>query len=339
MTKPGDWNCPRCNDLQFARNVACRKCYSPKPGIIAGDPNAKPGDWNCPACGDLQFARRDSCRQCHTPKPQPGMMAVQQQMGYAAYGFDASQIGGYQPYGTPPAISAPQKTGGDWMCPSCGDLQFARRTECRQCNTPRPAEQPNGTQNPGWGAAVAGGWSSTGQDGAQWTTTGQDGGLWTSFSVGGQVPGGMVAMGVGAAPAMGHQSRAGDWTCPKCFDLQFARNTKCRKCNEERPSGGGIIAAKPSQSSYQRPGDWICSQCGDLQFARNTNCRQCNSQKPAGVGDRPGDWNCPGCGDLQFAFRNCCRKCGVDKSNAAVAGKRGADDEDGERASKNARIE
>merc|ERR1712134_42100 len=23
---PGDWYCPKCNDLQFARNIECRKC-------------------------------------------------------------------------------------------------------------------------------------------------------------------------------------------------------------------------------------------------------------------------------------------------------------------------
>jgi hypothetical protein len=23
----GDWTCPTCNDLQFARNAACRRCF------------------------------------------------------------------------------------------------------------------------------------------------------------------------------------------------------------------------------------------------------------------------------------------------------------------------
>merc|ERR1719284_25258 len=27
---------------------------------------------------------------------------------------------------------------GDWACPSCGDHQFARNTECRKCGTPNP---------------------------------------------------------------------------------------------------------------------------------------------------------------------------------------------------------
>lgn len=342
QTKPGDWNCSRCGDLQFARNVACRKCYAPKPANaqLTTDPNTKPGDWNCPSCGDLQFARRDSCRQCNTPKPQPGMMGYPPngQMGYpGGYGFEQA----YQPYGAPPPQAPQGGKSGDWMCPSCGDLQFSRRTECRQCNTPRPAETNGGNgpwggggQNPGWAAAAIGGWTSTGGDGSTWTTTGQDGGQWTSFSVSAPA-GGMGMGGAMAGAAMG--GRPGDWTCPKCFDLQFARNSKCRKCDSDRPAGGGIITPRPTQASYQRPGDWLCPQCGDLQFARNGNCRQCNTEKPAGVGDRPGDWSCPSCGDLQFSFRNTCRKCGIDKPGGG-GGKRGAEDEDGERAAKNARI-
>lgn len=31
MRRPGDWDCPKCNDLQFARNPTCRQCGTPKP--------------------------------------------------------------------------------------------------------------------------------------------------------------------------------------------------------------------------------------------------------------------------------------------------------------------
>merc|ERR1719428_1474981 len=27
---PGDWICPHCGDLQFARNQSCRKCQAPR---------------------------------------------------------------------------------------------------------------------------------------------------------------------------------------------------------------------------------------------------------------------------------------------------------------------
>eukprot|EP00746_Dinoflagellata_sp_MGD_P084887 gnl/MRDRNA2_/MRDRNA2_33654_c0_seq1.p1 gnl/MRDRNA2_/MRDRNA2_33654_c0~~gnl/MRDRNA2_/MRDRNA2_33654_c0_seq1.p1 ORF type:complete len:309 (+),score=51.07 gnl/MRDRNA2_/MRDRNA2_33654_c0_seq1:95-1021(+) len=33
------------------------------------------------------------------------------------------------------------------------------------------------------------------------------------------------------------ESRPGDWYCPNCNDLQFARNDKCRRCGEAKPGG------------------------------------------------------------------------------------------------------
>uniref|UniRef100_A0A6T1GS77 Uncharacterized protein n=1 Tax=Alexandrium monilatum TaxID=311494 RepID=A0A6T1GS77_9DINO len=32
-------------------------------------PAKRPGDWDCPNCGDVQFARNGSCRKCGEPKP------------------------------------------------------------------------------------------------------------------------------------------------------------------------------------------------------------------------------------------------------------------------------
>lgn len=31
LERPGDWYCPNCKDLQFARNMACKNCQTPKP--------------------------------------------------------------------------------------------------------------------------------------------------------------------------------------------------------------------------------------------------------------------------------------------------------------------
>ena len=33
---------------------------------------------------------------------------------------------------------------GDWNCPECGDHQFATRTECRKCGTPKPTDGEDG---------------------------------------------------------------------------------------------------------------------------------------------------------------------------------------------------
>lgn len=130
--KAGDWFCPACNDLQFAKNTECRKCQTPNPdpegsraameaGIASreGAQDLKPGDWYCPSCNDLQFAKNKVCRKCQTPNPDPeGCMAA------------ASESSTFKPKDKPDAKP------GDWTCSSCGDLQFARNVMCRMCGTP-----------------------------------------------------------------------------------------------------------------------------------------------------------------------------------------------------------
>jgi len=131
----GDWNCPTCQDLQFARNEVCRRCGTPKP-YGAG---MMPGDWHCPNCNDLQFARNEVCRRCATPKPPDA--------GYVpGTGSTAPEpVPGYQVVAGPHQQQAhPQHRGhvvsaGDWTCPKCADLQFSRNEVCRRCGTARPA--------------------------------------------------------------------------------------------------------------------------------------------------------------------------------------------------------
>merc|ERR1740122_14136 len=40
--KPGDWLCPGCSDLQFARNMQCRRCQTPNPNLAGGGPKGAP---------------------------------------------------------------------------------------------------------------------------------------------------------------------------------------------------------------------------------------------------------------------------------------------------------
>lgn len=114
--KPGDWYCPGCGDLQFAKNTECRRCSTPKPDGIA-TAGVKPGDWHCPSCGDLQFAKNNECRKCGTPNPDPQGSQSAMEAGIAA------------------AASRFTEKPGDWYCPNCGDMNFARNLQCRKCGT------------------------------------------------------------------------------------------------------------------------------------------------------------------------------------------------------------
>lgn len=88
---PGDWNCPNCRDLQFARNTVCRSCGTSKPShLVASSSTAlalvpatkemQPGDWTCPVCQFHCFKTLPFCRKCNTPKPD----SPEQAAAYAA---------------------------------------------------------------------------------------------------------------------------------------------------------------------------------------------------------------------------------------------------------------
>lgn len=96
-SKPGDWICPGCNDLQFARNPVCRQCRTPRPAGAGGNNMGEPGDWICSVCGDLQFRRNTECRKCgNTNKDSStsadATIAAQQQAAVEAQAIQAALI-------------------------------------------------------------------------------------------------------------------------------------------------------------------------------------------------------------------------------------------------------
>ena len=118
----------------------------------------RPGDWMCGDCGDHQFARNRECRKCGSTngKPEEGAGGGGGG-GYGDGGGDYSRGGGDYSRGGGGGGDASFGGGagggfgggggggrelrpGDWMCPACGDHQFARNMACRRCNTPRPAD-------------------------------------------------------------------------------------------------------------------------------------------------------------------------------------------------------
>merc|ERR1740121_122306 len=78
-SKPGDWVCPSCSNVNWSSRAECNKCGHPRGN--AKRLNMKEGDWVCHNCGDLVFASKSVCKMCGTPKPegeegyQPGAAA------------------------------------------------------------------------------------------------------------------------------------------------------------------------------------------------------------------------------------------------------------------------
>lgn len=251
--RPGDWSCPACGDLQFARNAVCRRCATPRPAGGAGgaclgcgyqapmatNPSVlamggQPGDWLCSNCGDLQFARNKLCRKCGSPPSAGGagmgggaMMGMGQMMGGGAA---AGMSGDMRP--------------GDWVCPQCSDLQFSRNVVCRKCGCGKPdtgAGQALVLPTGGF-ASMPGDWSCPQCNDLQFARN------VVCRKCGAEKPAGatvntapMMSMGM---PGVGGMQVPGDWSCPNCGDLQFARNVVCRLCATPKPDPNAAERAR-----------------------------------------------------------------------------------------------
>lgn len=101
--------------------------------------------------------------------------------------------------------------------------------------------------------------------------------------------------------------KQGDWICPKCNFMNFARNIRCLRCDslfEER-----IKQLKEDNNHLPlKKGDWICNKCNFLNFAKNTRCLQCK-ERPSNRQLNPGEWECDSCNYLNFRRNMVCLKC------------------------------
>ncbi|KAH7543059.1 hypothetical protein FEM48_Zijuj02G0143000 [Ziziphus jujuba var. spinosa] len=64
------------------------------------------------------------------------------------------------------------------------------------------------------------------------------------------------------------EMKKGDWLCPKCDFMNFAKNTVCLQCDAKRPKRQLL------------PGEWECPQCNFLNYRRNTECFHCECKRP-----------------------------------------------------------
>ncbi|CAM0875179.1 unnamed protein product [Alopecurus aequalis] len=108
--------------------------------------------------------------------------------------------------------------------------------------------------------------------------------------------------------------KQGDWNCPKCNFLNFAKNIKCLRCDGEFQERYQLMHEDQDHLPLKK-GDWICKRCNFLNFAKNTRCLQCHD-KPTNRLLSPGEWECVSCNYLNFKRNALCLKCGWKRPKA-----------------------
>ncbi|XP_002525990.2 zinc finger protein VAR3, chloroplastic isoform X1 [Ricinus communis] len=102
-------------------------------------------------------------------------------------------------------------------------------------------------------------------------------------------------------------AKQGDWLCPKCNFLNFARNIRCLHCDGLFQDRLQRLQEDQDHLPLKR-GDWICEKCNFLNFAKNTRCLQCK-EKPPKRQLNPGEWECESCNYINFRRNMVCLKC------------------------------
>nr|CAD1832576.1 unnamed protein product [Ananas comosus var. bracteatus] len=101
--------------------------------------------------------------------------------------------------------------------------------------------------------------------------------------------------------------KQGDWICPKCNFMNFAKNIKCLHCNGEFQVRYKMLHEDQEHLPLKK-GDWICKKCNFFNFAKNTKCLQCH-EKPTNRLLNLGEWECPSCNYVNFRRNALCLRC------------------------------
>lgn len=72
--KKGDWLCPKCDFMNFAKNTVCLQCDAKRPKR-----QLLPGEWECPDCNFLNYRRNMACFHCEHKRPPDEFMENQRQ--------------------------------------------------------------------------------------------------------------------------------------------------------------------------------------------------------------------------------------------------------------------
>lgn len=263
---------------------------------------------------------------------------------------DPNQFGTGQPdeYGNHPD--------GSWTCPSCGNVNWPRRTNCNRCGRPKV----EGATGPVADGTPPGSWVCPVCNNLNWPrrTNCNRCGASKGLVMGGMGgPPGLPPMG--APPPMGGPPGGhpeGSWVCPTCNNVNWPKRTVCNKngCDTKRPDlVGGNIGTIPGGNpiggrmmgvhlqtqiqalqmlAMQDPtnASVYLAQLQQLQSA-GTNAGPVGGPSGGagaglisrnGITHPPGSWECPtpGCDNINWPKRTVCNRKGCDTPRPANVG-------------------
>jgi len=198
------------------------------PAVASNLQKPGPGDWSCPSCNDMQFKRNATCRICGTARPLeahplaaliiPAARNKDQGLKRPA---EAASLADYGP------AKAPCKYFAEGHCRNGDSCRFSH--ERAKANPLAALASANASSRAG--AACSATPCKFFADGFC------EKGLGCRFSHQ-STPASAGSPSRATLVSAQDRDRPGDWYCPSCDDLQFARNDQCRLCGTAQPQEG-----------------------------------------------------------------------------------------------------
>ena len=136
------WKCKHCEGVGWSEDAPCEGCgrYLPENVNFQAPPRPRPpareGDWLCVCCGNTNWEWRTQCNRCHTCRDVPTQADPTDADGGAAAPMDDLVKQRLKKrLSTHPAGVFKDN---DWVCVSCGNINWDWRTKCHQCSTGKP---------------------------------------------------------------------------------------------------------------------------------------------------------------------------------------------------------
>lgn len=183
---------------------------------------------------------------------------------------------------------------GSWVCRSCQNVNWPRRTHCNKTGCNMPKDLPEESKHP------EGSWACLACSNINWPKRT----ICNTPSC--RAPrAGAPATASAIAALAGPQHPSGSWMCPSCTNVNWPARTHCNKksCGQPKPAGasvlgmGGIglgnMGMDPSLGYYgmmpapaaggHPEGSWVCPACSNINWPARTHCNKqaCGQPKPA----------------------------------------------------------
>jgi hypothetical protein len=140
------WKCKHCDGVGWSEEDPCDGCgrYLPENFQVPRTRTVREGDWNCESCGNTNWEWRMQCNRCHSCRS----TLAEAQASVATIVPPVEEIVKQRLRKRLSTHPAGVFKDNDWVCVSCGNINWDWRVRCHQCSAGKPVGATNTSRRP-----------------------------------------------------------------------------------------------------------------------------------------------------------------------------------------------